>query len=380
MKTFQLTWEGVEGWQAYDGDANVQPQWVIFFGQREVMAETKAIQELLEKYPEAAVFGCSSSGEIIGDTVMDETLVATAVSFEKTKVESTSILIDQYVSSYAAGLDLAAQFPKEDLKAIFVISDGHVVNGSDLVMGMREQLPEEVVITGGLAGDGDKFEKTLVAFNGAPQPGLIAALGVYGDSIRIGHGSVGGWDNFGPERTITKSQDNVLYELDGKPALDLYKSYLGEDAERLPSSALEFPLSIRSVDQSDGNTVRTILSIDEENNSMTFAGNMPEGHIAQLMMANFDQLIHGAQQAAQSAKIDTEEVLGSKLALMVSCVGRKIVMGQHTPEEVEAVAEVLGEDVHQIGFYSYGEISPHYKTGYCELHNQTMTITYLFEV
>jgi hypothetical protein len=116
------------------------------------------------------------------------------------------------------------------------------------------------------------------------------------------------------------------------------------------------------------------MAIDEENQSMTFAGDMPEGGYARLMKANFDRLIDGAGDAAHA----TSETLGAskpELALLISCVGRKLVLKQRVEEEVEGVRDVLGEDTVLAGFYSYGEICPHGAFTQCELHNQTMTIT-----
>ncbi|MEM1182717.1 MAG: FIST C-terminal domain-containing protein, partial [Acidobacteriota bacterium] len=247
----------------------------------------------------------------------------------------------------------------------------------ELVRGLSSVIREEIPITGGLAGDADRFETTYVACNGAPESHLVAGIGFYGDAVDIGFGSFGGWDAFGPTRRITKAEDNVLYELDGKPALSLYKQYLGDQADHLPGSALLFPLSIYRDGEEDRQLVRTILSIDEDEQSMTFAGDIPVGHSAQLMMANFDRLVDGASEAAR--RITRSEQERTQLAVLISCVGRKIVLGQRTCDEVENVQEVLGEGTHQIGFYSYGEISPQRTMGHCELHNQTMTITLLSE-
>ena len=74
----------------------------------------------------------------------------------------------------------------------------------------------------------------------------MVAVGLYGEHVKLGHGSKGGWDTFGPERIVTKSDGNVLYELDDKPALALYKEYLGDRAAGLPGSALLFPLALRA--------------------------------------------------------------------------------------------------------------------------------------
>jgi hypothetical protein len=181
------------------------------------------------------------------------------------------------------------------LRHLFVLSDGLLVNGSALVEGLKSALPEDVTVTGGLSGDGDRFQETLVVLDGPPESGIIAAVGFYGEHLKVGFGSLGGWDPFGPERRITRSRENVLYELDGKSALDLYKKYLGEHAEGLPSTGLLFPLSLRTREGETG-VVRTILSIDEAENSLTFAGDVPEGAYARLMMANFDRVDRGGNR------------------------------------------------------------------------------------
>ncbi len=103
-------------------------------------------------------------------------------------------------------------------------------------------LGRDVHLTGGLAGDGASFRTTRVGLNANPEPGRIAAIGFYGDRIRLGSGSVGGWDAVGPERRVTRADGNTLFDLDGAPALDLYKQYLGAEAANLPASALLFPL------------------------------------------------------------------------------------------------------------------------------------------
>jgi hypothetical protein len=259
---------------------------------------------------------------------------------------------------------------------VLVLSDGLHVNGSALVAGLTAGLPPTVSITGGLAADGDRFKTTLVIGAGRPQERIVAVAGLYGEGLVIGYGSLGGWDPFGPERLITRANENVLYELDGQSALGVYKRYLGEHAAALPASGLLFPLSLRSDEQSGG-VVRTILAVDEASQSLTFAGSVPEGSYARLMKANFDRLIDGAAGAARASRVPLSNE--AELALLISCVGRKLLLRQRTEEEVESVGEVLGRRPVLTGFYSYGEISPSTPSARCELHNQTMTITTLTE-
>lgn len=383
MQIQQFFWDPLQGWTPELPVSDPHPQLVLFFAGKNAILSESVYPQLRSSFPTSELVGCTTSGEILGDDVTDETVVVSVISLEQTPLVVESLLMSEVENSFSAGQTLGSRLFRDDLKAVFVISDGSQVNGSELVKGLLEALGETVIITGGLAGDGPRFEQTLVCHNKKPEPGRVVTLGFYGTSLMVGHGSVGGWDTFGPERTITRAEKNVLYELDGKPALDLYKKYLGEDAEKLPGSALQFPLAIRQGGQSGSGTVRTILSINEAEGAMVFAGDMPQGHIAQLMMANFDRLVDGAAEAATFASLSTfSEAKGDKLALLISCVGRKIVLGQRIADEAEAVGEVLFENIGNVtrmGFYSYGEISPHVEAGSCELHNQTMTITVFAE-
>jgi hypothetical protein len=299
--------------------------------------------------------------------------VVTAVEFEKTVVKGSGLQLNRIDNSFEAGRKLAENLPKKDLVHAIVLSDGLNVNGSELVDGLIKNLPENVTVTGGLAGDSDRFNSTFVIWNDVPKKDMVAVLGFYGKNLNVGYASLGGWDPFGPERVITKSKGNVLFELDGQSALDLYKKYLGEHAKELPSSGLLFPLSLR-VGNNNTPIVRTILGVNEAEQSMTFAGNVPEGAYARLMTANFDRLIDGAIDAARTSAMPLGS-LNAELAILISCVGRKLVLKQRVEEEVEGVREVLGNKPVLAGFYSYGEISPFTANAKCELHNQTMTIT-----
>ena len=378
MKLEQSIFVPGKGWQVLpDSDNVVNPQLVLFFGSNEFLATDQHYENIRNLYPNADIVGCSTAGEILGSKTHDDTVVASAIEFENSESRVATLLLSDVTSSYHAGASLGARLARPDLQAVIVVSDGINVNGSDLVRGMMSTVGQRVPISGGLAGDADRFAETLVACNGSPEKGRIAAIGLYGESIQVGHGSVGGWTGFGPQREITKSEGNVLFELDGRPALDLYKTYLGDEAANLPSSALNFPLMVRSPGQKCDGLVRTILAIDEEARSMTFAGDVPQGHSAQLMHANIQNLIDGAASAAQEAM--SLKPNGRQLALLVSCVGRKIVLGERASEEVEAVTNLVGSATARIGYYSYGEISPAEQGGFSELHNQTMTITLLTE-
>lgn len=369
MNVIQAQWTYKDGWSGLTPDF-ATAQLVLVFGGTDALTAER-VEELRRASGTAALLGCSTSGEILGTRVGDDTITATAVRFEATRVRVVSETVGDAGESRQIGVRLAAALREDDLVHAFVLSDGLHINGTELAVGLSDGLPPGVTATGGLAGDGARFSRTLVIAEGPPAENQVAVAGFYGRRLKVGHGSLGGWDAFGPDRLITRSTGNVLFELDGQPALALYKRYLGDHAAGLPASGLLFPLALRGPGGTEGGLVRTILAVDEAAGSMTFAGDVPEGTYARLMKANFDRLIDGAAGAAQASRLGD----GADLAVLVSCVGRKLVLDQRIEEEVEGVRRVLGEGAALTGFYSYGEISPYTPTARCELHNQTMTIT-----
>ena len=349
---------------------------VLAFGERRFLEKTAPYQKLKSLYPKANIVICSSSGQISNTNLVQNNLVATAIAFEKTKIKVTEIDILVNPDIKVLGEKIKEDLLSDGLKSILVISEGSFINGTELINELILQTREAVPIFGGLAGDEYNFEKTIVGLNNDASPGKIVAIGFYGDDIHFGFGSEGGWSDFGPEREVTHSEKNVLYKIGDRFALDLYKEYLGKYAEQLPGSSLYFPLSMKEDSKSEP-VVRTILSIDEEKKSMTFAGDIPIGSKVRLMKGNFDKLIDASYNAASI--IHKNQCNEPELALLVSCVGRKIVLGNRIEEEIEVVKEVFGDKILVCGFYSYGEISPTINKVACELHNQTMTITTIYE-
>lgn len=376
MQLRQAIWTSSTGWQCWDGDDSLASDLVLYFAAPGTMDDGTRFAELQGRYPGARIVGCTTGGEILGSEVHDGAIVATAIRLKQSTIRIASLPIQERDQSYAVGAQLCAELAGEGLRGVFVLADGTQGNGSELVRGLKSALADGVVLTGGLAGDGDAFRSTLVGADGSPRQGMVAAIGFYGEGLRIRHGSFGGWDPFGPERLITRSRENVLYELDGEPALDLYERYLGEEAKRLPGSALLFPLSIRAAHDRETHLVRTVVGIDRAEKAMIFAGDVPTGHSAQMMRGNFEHLVEAAAKAASQAADEG----GGALAILISCIGRKLLLGTRISEEVETACDVLGPTCKTIGFYSYGEICPHDFTASCELHNQTMTITLIDEI
>ena len=381
MRASRLSWKDLNGW-ADDPEQTQPADLVLYFGSRQTLEGEAPYAALRTRFPHANILGCSTGGQMTDGDVSDRVMPALALDFVDTPLRLARAVVGDPAGSHAAGAAIGAELAAVDLAGVFVLSDGLHVNGSALVEGIVSAIGRDVPISGGLAGDGDAFAETLVGCNEPPASRVVAAVGFYGTSIQLGHGSAGGWDVFGPKRRITKAHGNVLLEVDRKPALDLYKLYLGpEESQKLPGSALLFPMRISDPHRPTESVVRTVLSVDAEAGSMTFAGDMPEGWIAQLMRGSFSRLCAGAAEATHDAAqhLPPGPRNGDSAAILVSCIGRRLLMGQRIDEEIEAATSELPAHCQPIGFYSYGEIAPHDGSGEAKLHNQTMTVTLLSE-
>jgi hypothetical protein len=376
MKVQQLQF--LQEWKIAAEDKNfdaAKASLVLSFGILEKISQPEHFEYLQNKYPNANIVMATDCGQILKEEVYEDSIVSNAFEFESAKAETLNFNIKNFENSYSLGKSIANSFDATGLKLLLVIADGILVNGSDLVSGIREHISDGVIVTGGLAGDNAAFIETKVGLNESPKSGQVVAVAFYGESLQIGFGSFGGFDAFGTERKVTKSVKNTVYEIDGKRVLDLYKEYLGEYAAEFPGSALPFPLGI--IGQKEP-LVRTVLGVDEAEGSITFAGNINEGDTVRMMKANFSKLFDAATTSATNALVPFGEH-SPKFALLISCVGRKMVLRERVEEEIETSRNILGGSTFISGFYSYGEVSPISNEVKCELFNQTMTITTIGE-
>jgi hypothetical protein len=369
MKFKQVRWSSQRGWD----DAELADADVVFaFADADCFQTQECYAQLKARFPQAHIVGCSSSGSVLDTRISDGDIVATAIKLDHSRVAVAVADLAVGSSVRELGARLMSDLAADDLRHVFVLSDGLQVNGSELAQGLNQA---GVAVTGGLAGDGTRFGRTWVMADGPAVSGRIVAVGFYGE-VRVKSGCFAGWQEFGAERVVTKSAANVVYEIDNQPALDLYKKYLGEQAAGLPGAGLRFPLSIQA-GKEDKALIRTLLAVDEEARSLTFAGDVPQGYLCKLMRTNLDNLIDNAGMAAEAAQPEAAEAVG--LCLVVSCVGRRLVLGQLTEDELEIVRENLGDNTAITGFYSYGELAPFSDVMQCQLHNQTMTLTTVYE-
>ncbi len=377
MKIVQAYKSVGENWNYHSEKQTLNKPLVLVFGNRHMLEDKAVLADIRKEFPyEDIVFG-STAGEIIDITVVEESITVLAVEFEKSSfVVKRDNILDHDKSTLELGTSLSAKMPKENLKHLFIVSEGSFMSGTSLIKGVQSGFDKNIPMTGGLCGDDSRFEKTLASYKEDPKEGEIILIGFYGESLEITFASHGGWIGFGPERVITKSEGNVLYEIDDQPALELYKKYLGGKVEKLAESTLFYPLNVIAPGRKDA-VVRTVLSINEENQSMMFADDVPENSRVQLMMASADGISQGAYNATKLALQNRTNK--PQLVIPVSCIGRKLVLGQRMEEEAELIRELVGKDTAISGFYSYGEIAPFYGNTSCEFHNQTMTLTLISE-
>ena len=341
------------------------------------------LERLRVAFPRSYLLGCSTGGGFIGPSVEDHSVAVAVMRFTSTRLCMAQAHVPSGpAASREAGESLGRALAAPDLKGVFVLSDGLNMSGSELVNGFNAALPSHVKVSGAMAADGERFKNTytLVAGPGEPVRILdhqVGAVGFCGDSIRLTHGSGGGWSPFGLERCVTRSRGKIVFELDGKPALQLYKNYLGDQAHGLPATAMSFPLAIldKAVNKSEM-LVRSVLGVNEEAQSLIFAGDIPEGSTVQLMHCHIDRLIEGAAGATDKLG---KVAASPALTIAVSCVGRRMSMRERTEEGLEAILDALPEKTPLVGFFDYGELSP-LSSGFCQFQNQTVALTLIQEV
>jgi hypothetical protein len=379
MQTTQIHLKSSNNFAQLSSLTQFKPDLIVVFGAVSYFKSATLAETLATCSPASALIGCSTAGEIAVDRVYDQSCIITAVKFSHTYVHAVTTEITGMADSFNAGARLGQALEKAKLTGVLILGTGVAINGSALVAGLESSLPVGVSISGGLAADAGKFKQTWTIGPAGNSDKHIVAVGFYGDKIQLNYGTFAGWEPFGPARKVTRCDGNILYELDGSSALAVYKRYLGDYAKDLPGSGLLFPFAMLDSAQQKHGIFRTILAVDEAEGSITLAGDIDPNGYLELMHSSTDKLINGAETAAKTAQKNHTGAGDNSLAILVSCIGRKLVMGDRIDEEVEAVADTLGKNTSITGFYANGEIARTEFQGPCRLHNQTMTITWISE-
>lgn len=319
--------------------------------------------------------GCTTDGEISSEGFSTGAVVLGGMVTDRIDFQ-VAYVTDLGRDSERAGRELAlALLPETAYVQLF--SDGITGNGCALLRGMSAVLGRQTPISGGTAGDDGEFVRTYQFAGDRVLTDAAVAIGFSGD-FQVGTGVRSGWSPLGIAKRVTKASGNVLHELGGLPALEVYERFLGKHAERLPAVGVEYPLGLmdETGDCGDGDyhLLRATMSVNREKGSITFAGEIPEGALVRLTCGDTGAILDATGQAAQLAQED----LGDKTPVMVffySCMARKIVLGRRTKEEIERIRQVVGREIPILGFYSYGEFCRVRAGGPSLLHNETATIS-----
>lgn len=326
-------------------------------------------------FPHSHVLACSSGGAIAGAGVVDDAAAAVVARFERVEVTSAAVPIQAVEMSRRAGQKLGRALAAAAPRVVIVLADGLHVQGTELVQGIAEALPADTRIVGGLAGDGARFLRTWTLAEGVPRSGWVSALALSG-SIEVRAAAQSGWQSFGPERVVTRAQGNVVFELDGRPALAVYAHQLGKLAGELPAGALRFPLAVAIDGEAGAGLLRTVIAIDSDTQSLTCAGDVAQGAHVRLAHAGHERLVDAAERAVREAGPHEGAPV---LALAISCASRRVVLGDLAEDEAAATLAALPRGSTQVGFYAYGEIAPSGRAA-CDLHNQSLSLVTLREI
>ena len=345
-------------------------------------------QELLDgiaaAVPGVPVVGCSTDGEISSQGLSINSVVVMALASDTIRFHSAFV---EHLSndSYGAGAQIGKAFQGIGSRYIQVFSDGLSGNADLIIQGIKAHMGDDVKIAGGTAGDGGEFKRTFQYHGNRILTNSIVAIAFQG-RFGLGTGTACGWFPVGIAKKVTRAVGNVVYELDGQPALQAYERFLGKHAERLPAVGVEYPLGLLGSDSEAEEKgyflCRATMGVDRQAGAIIFAGDVPEGSLVKMTIGNDGDIIRAAKNAARSAMEKlrkSDPALKPQAIFLYSCMARKIVLGTRTDEEILAVKEAIGMDVPVIGFYTYGEYAP---IGECEhscFHNETATLTVIGE-
>ena len=325
------------------------------------------------------IVGCTTDGEISSMGLTTESVVLGGVSSCGLQFH-VAVIEGLESNSETAGLQLAAALPA-DTCYIQLFSDGLTGNGCALLRGIADRFGEKVPIAGGTAGDNGKFKQTWQFAGSRVLTDAAVAIGFTG-MLNLGTGIRSGWTPIGLPKKVTRASGNVLYELNGEPALHVFERFLGEHAEKLPAIGVEYPLGLLGkwgdVGEEDYYLLRATMNVDRAAGSISFAGEIPEGAMVSLTCGDTNSILEAAEQAARLASSDLK---GHKPAVIFcySCMARKIVLGRLTRQEIDRIRSVIGTTVPIIGFYTYGEYCRIRCDGPSLLHNETVTLSVLGE-
>ncbi|MBS2013279.1 MAG: FIST C-terminal domain-containing protein [Deltaproteobacteria bacterium] len=355
---------------------------VFVAGPAEVLEQSQPLSELVRAFPRSHVIGCGTAGALAGQAVRDGVVAVSIVEFTNTTMSLVHAPVTATADAFSVGQQIAKKLSKPSLRGVLAVGDGLEVDGAEFVRGLNSALDQSIALFGGLAGDGTRFKRTWVLAGPSIKSGLVAAVGFYGEHVVITQSTRYGWNKVGPERTVTRSDGRVIYELDGKPALDVYEEAIaaankGSGGGVMP---IMLPLAVRATARHEKSLVRSVMGVEAQKRCLRLAVDIPQGYLVQPLVGEQAALVSASKDAAVAAKEGASVAGSDTFVFAVSHAGRRAVLGAKAGDEIAAAVGALAGDskTHSVGFYGYGEIAAS-APGHSDLHNQSISVTLVME-
>jgi hypothetical protein len=332
----------------------------------------KGVQEAIGPQP---LIGCTTDGELSSAGFSTGSAVIGGIVSDQVAFEIASVR-DIGGNSGKQGRTLGARF-SDSVRYLQLFSDGITGDGSALLRGLQSALTAEMPIAGGTSGDGGKFVQSWQFLGDQILSDAAVAIGFCGD-FTLGTGVESGWSPIGLPKKVTRAEGNILYELNGESALEVYERFLGRHARNLPAVGVEYPLGLIAPDQGsddDAMLLRATMSVDREAGAIRFAGEIPEGTMVYLTCGDRGSILDATEKAASHAVAELGAATAPAVVFFYSCMARKMLLGLRTREEFERLRSQLTPEVPILGFYSYGEFCRPKRGLPSVLHNETATIS-----
>ncbi len=329
-----------------------------------------------EAWPGIQLIGCTTDGELSSCQGFKEDSISLLLLASDTIEFTTGLGREVSQGAEAACSRAVAEArAKTTLEPSVCIATPESLTGAgqQIVVALAKALGDNVTLSGGAAGDQMRLVRTLQFFgrevvsDGVP---ILLLSGPLVHSMGVGHG----WKPVGEPGVITRSDGCVVYEIDGAPAIDFYRRFLGDQFKPKP----EFPLVIVNDDGEPEYLRETPGDIDEHTGAITYLADLPEGARVQVSITDRAAILDGCAESIRRALQGFPDTKKPEAAIIVSCAARRLLLGTKTGEEFRILKESIGDEVPFCGFYTYGEIGPQ-ETDRTKsiMHHETFTILLL---
>ena len=345
MKTTNLSYESIDALdQELDlSSVDAKKTFIQVFSGFILEEELQKVHSILKQKNEDIKFiGTTTAGEIINGEAKQSSIALSIMEFENTSFENKYFF---HENNYELGVSVANDLYKEDTKVMILFIEGLLNNGSDVLDGISS-VDSTIPIAGGMAGDNGAFSKTFVFDNNGVYENGLVAVTFNSDILEVFTNYQLNWQAIGKFMTVTKAEKNRLYEIDGVPASDIYKKYLGDRiGDGLPHSAIEFPLL--KIEESGLEVCRTFVHKFDEDGSLLTIGNLEVGDKVRLAFGNVNLILSNAQHdASRYATFQPESIY------TYSCASRITFLQSDVVTELKPLNDIAPIS----GFFTYGEI------------------------